>query len=80
MLAIVLHALDVEGPREVLIGFACGVGVTLTLSWLGRHHIVKPAHKRHEEIMAAHRAAADHHGYSLKEPEPRLCARQGGSQ
>jgi hypothetical protein len=58
--ALVLHALSVEGPREVLIGFACGVGVTVTLSWLGHHHLVKPARRRHAEIMAAHHEHAEH--------------------
>jgi UDP-N-acetylglucosamine transferase subunit ALG13 len=57
--AIILHALFVEGPREVVIGFACGVGVMLTLSFLAHHKLVKPARERHEELMAAHQAHAE---------------------
>ncbi len=60
MIALVLHALSAEGPREVVIGFACGVGVTLTLSWLGHHKLVKPARERHEELLAHHRAHDEH--------------------
>lgn len=62
-----------EAPRELWIA-VLGLGV----GWLIAHiKIDRKAEKRHREQMAAHRAAAGHHGYSLKPApaEPRLCAR-----
>jgi hypothetical protein len=69
MLGVLLHAFAVEGPREVLIGFACGVGVTATLSFLGHHKLVKPARERHAEVMGAHRQHARQAGYELEPPK-----------
>jgi hypothetical protein len=61
-IATLIYSFSHEGPREVLIGFACGVGVTVVLSWLGHHHLVKPARRRHAEVMAAQHKTHRHLG------------------
>lgn len=66
MTGFILHALSVEGPREVVIGFTCGAGVTLVLSWLGRRHIAR--HVKHARMLIEE----IHHLAHTGGPHPRV--------
>jgi hypothetical protein len=62
MVALVLQGWQTEAGREAIIGFCVGVGVTGVLSFLAHHKLVKPAAKRHKELLARH----DQHDEHLK--------------
>ena len=47
-----------EGVLIWLLGLAAGAKLV-------HKHVVQPLHRHHAEVMAAHKAAADHHGYEL---------------
>jgi peptidoglycan/LPS O-acetylase OafA/YrhL len=65
-----------EGPREVLVGFFAGVGVTLALAWLGHHHVVKPLRRLHAHALHQTMLAEEtHHFQHTGLPHPRVQAR-----
>jgi hypothetical protein len=61
MLLVLRFGLE-EAPRELAEGIILYVFGLVTGGVLAHRHIVKPARRRHEEVMEAHRKTHDHLG------------------